>query len=177
MLILKGKIKRLGNVFFAPGDQGETQESLDYGINHALDEMCPYGDPSIRLVTVASLPGQNRSVVIQDQASSRGGWAAGRCPSAGKVRRQQGDQRRIGLPGCPRCFRFSQSPDRRSGNTETAKRLVSDFWKRRLSAARPSIAIPDTTVLELPWDAAYLSPQDLATALAGIGFPEQPNLE
>ncbi len=53
---------------------------------------------------------------------------------------------------------------------EEAIALQSRHWKKLISLAIPGIAIPASTVVQLPWSADYMAPEELARRLSGINF-------
>jgi hypothetical protein len=56
ILINKERTPKLGNVIEIYEDGRWVRAAVDYGINRELDTAVPYGDPSIRLYTLSTLP-------------------------------------------------------------------------------------------------------------------------
>ncbi len=183
-LVPKDRSKRLGNTLLIPNpkDGGRTtvQHSLDYGNDDKIDAHTLNGDPSIRLITVSTannaLPApftiaRNKKVRLGDQeilvdAPER---SSGNIDRYGALVLFQTDEVFASIK--------KKDSDDYYETPASAKTLQSTHWKEKLRAAGEAVEhqyiIPESTVLELPWDADYLTPLDLEKSLQLIHFPRE----
>lgn len=158
---------RLGNVIVVDG----RKESVDYGEATDAVNASGYGDPSIKVVTIASLAG---SIPIEFSKAEKTDRALGGAEvDIYKFERSSASKKRYGAELGYEGGDVFASIKKRDGDAEaetpaTAKRLQSDHWKKLLNLAMPGLAIPDKCVIELPWGADYMSPESLMGKLSAL---------
>ena len=154
---------RLGNVILLNG----RKESVDYGDSPAEVNASPYGDPSIRLVTLDSLAG---SAPIEFSAQKKTDRKAdGSEAEIYKFERSSGNKSRYGAEvgyDAREVFAAIKTPR----DVLLSKEQQSDHWKNLIHAAMPELHIPESTIIELPWEADYLPPQVLMSKLQALQF-------
>jgi len=162
---------RLGNVIMVGGQK----ESLDYGDSPAQVNASPYGDPSIRLITVDSLSG---SIPIEYSIQGKTDIDEnGAEQEIYKFERSSGNKKRYGIEmGYEPENVFAAIKTR--ADVESAKKQQSDHWKSLIRLAMPDLLIPESTLIELPWEADLLTPGDLSAKLDVIDFKSavKPNM-
>lgn len=170
------------NLAFFMRDEKDLRLSLDY--RDATDEImaaCRFGGPSIAVVTLDSLEGAESSYWSFDRNKDYERFSDGK---AGTIKGDKLEASSLNTPrssnsvdiGYP--LKRSDAPDRDDIFAETktqeqlkiAKALQSSHWKKLIFMAIPGINIPESTVVQLPWAADYMIPEELARRLSGVNF-------
>ena len=163
---------RLGNVLEVKG----LQESVDY--SDATDAMnaSPYGNPSLQMVTIRSLAG---SIPIEYSVAEKTDKdQTGRKVDIYKFEISANNKKRYGaLVG-----RLSEEVFAPVKKADGKAKIETPFWvktmvlgrnRQLLRAAYPQASIPDTALIELPWEAEYMTPEELRKVLAPLPVLER----
>ncbi len=161
---------RLGNVIIL----NERKESIDYVDASDKINACEFGDPSLRLVTLSSLAGSIPIHYSVEEKTDRD--LSGSEVPIYKFERSSSNKKRYGIElAYGSCDVFAaikkRDEDAKVETPSTAKKLQSDHWKKLAREVFPELEIPDSTVLELPWEADYISPEQLKEELSSIDLP------
>ena len=177
MLISKTASPRLGSIIEYEVDGHTVQQSTDYGVAPDVDDRCPLGHANLQVVTLESLPG---SAPIPFAAVPKEITVAREQIPVWKFERSAVHKARYGAllqRASEDVFAPIKQPNE-DGSIETpaaATSLQSEHWKRILRRANAMVGSPlafaATSQLELPWEADYLEPAELAARLRELSFP------
>jgi len=163
-------------------DEGNMRFSLDYrDATEEIRSACTFGGPSIAVVSLESLEGAAASYWSLDKGKE--------CPNFadGKPGTTKADKIEASSLNTPRSsnsldigFRLKSKNglDRDDIFAETKTKeqlkealvLQSRHWKKLISRAVPGIDIPASMVVQLPWPADYMTPEELARKLSALRF-------
>ncbi|MBN1822679.1 MAG: tRNA-dihydrouridine synthase, partial [Endomicrobiales bacterium] len=187
---------RLGNVVVVNGGK----ESIDYGDASDAVNASPYGDPSIRVVTLDSLKGSKETpwTLVKNKGDAAfvyhkwfvGLLEGGRTrPAAGFLMRHApldlcANKQLIGVDKFERSSGNKKrygveigydaddvfAPVKKAEDIPIAKEKQSNYWKRLVEQVFPGLKIPGFVMLELPKSAKFMRPDELKQKLSDLDF-------
>jgi galactokinase/galactose mutarotase-like enzyme len=177
MMVPKPPTGRMGNIIQHRQGDRLLHESIDYGLVPEVDARCRLGHSSVQIVTLASLRGTVPIPFMVAEKELRVGdsWVP-----VWKFERSSNNKARYGALLRRESYDVfasikKRSEDAREETPATAARLQSNHWKSALrkagEAAGSAFHIPESAVVELPWETDFLEPETLAERLAALRFP------
>ena len=164
-----GPDDRLGNVIIVGENKQRRKQSRDYA--DASDEIkaqCVWGTPSFMVVTLESLAGSNPTPFSVAKKTDKD-LHDEEVPIY-KFEASSGNKPRYGIEFGYENREDVFAPVKTPENVPVAKKQQSAHWKRLIQEAMPGISIPESAVIELPWDADFTSPDELKERLSLLNF-------
>jgi UDP-N-acetylglucosamine/UDP-N-acetylgalactosamine diphosphorylase len=178
LLVPKTVTRRMGNIIQYDQSGQAFDQSVDYGLIPDVDAKCHLGHASLQIVTVSSLSATTPIpfMVAAKEVNVGDNWIP-----VWKFERSSNNKDRYGALIRRESEEVFASIKKRSFEAAyetpaSATRLQAHHWRRKLLAAGEAAgvpySIPESTVVELPWDADLIDASLLHYQLERNHFPK-----